>query len=117
MNKHLKRARIFARLMDDQFSFLGIKFGLDNIIGIVPGIGDVAGLSLSMYLIWVGHQMELPTHKKAKMIQNVVLDTMIGFLPFVGDIGDLFFKANAKNLQILEEHDGKTVLEGEVIRE
>ena len=50
-------------------------------------------------------------------VQNVVLDTMIGFLPFVGDIGDLFFKANAKSLQILEEHDGKTVLEGEVIRE
>jgi len=117
MNTHLKRARVFAKLMDNQFSFLGVKFGLDNIIGIVPGIGDVAGMSLSVYLIWVGHQMDLPKHKKAKMIRNVVLDTAIGILPLVGDLGDLFFKANTKNLEILEEHAGKTVLEGEVIRE
>jgi len=117
MNTHLKRARVFAKLMDNQFSFLGVKFGLDNIIGIVPGIGHVAGMSLSVYLIWVGHQMDLPKHKKAKMIRNVVLDTAIGILPLVGDLGDLFFKANTKNLEILEDHAGKTVLEGEVIRE
>lgn len=116
-NRHLQRARIFAKLMDNQFNFLGVRFGLDNIIGIVPGVGDVAGMSLSMYLIYVGHQMDLPKHKKTKMIRNIVLDTAIGFLPIVGDLGDLFFKANTKNLQILEEHDSKTVLEGEVIRE
>lgn len=115
-NKHLRRARVFAKLMDNQFSFFGIRFGLDNIIGLAPGVGDIAGLSMSFYLIWVAHQMELPTHKRAKMIRNVVIDTCIGFIPVLGDLGDLFFKANTKNLQILEDHDSETVLEGEVIQ-
>lgn len=122
MNKHLKAARIFAKLMDNQFSFLGIGFGVEGIIGIVPGIGDILGMFLSCYLIWIGYQMKVPVGKLVQMSANVLFDTFIGSVPFVGDIADILFKANMRNLRILEEFagvskNGETIIEGEVIRE
>jgi hypothetical protein len=102
-NKHLRAARIFAKWMDGQYSFLGINFGFDNILGFFPGIGDFLSFLLSLYLVWIGVVMELPGKQIRKMITNVVLDAAIGSVPVLGDIGDLFFKANQKNLQILEE--------------
>jgi hypothetical protein len=113
MNKHLKTARSIANMMDNQFKVFGIGFGLDNILGLFPGFGDFATLLLSGYLVWIGYQMGLPTPKLLQMISNVLLDTVIGSVPVLGDIGDLFFKANLKNLQILEEFEG--VIEGEVV--
>jgi hypothetical protein len=120
INNHLKAARIFARLMDNQFSFLGVGFGLDSIIGIVPGAGDLLSLVLSFYLIWIGFDMKLPAEKITQMVGNVLVDAFIGTVPFIGDIADVFFKANIKNLRILEEfanngHGTNNVFEGEVV--
>ena len=102
--------------MDNQFRIFGISFGLDNVLGLFPGLGDVASLLLSGYLIWIGYQMGLPSVKILQMIKNVVVDALIGTLPLIGDIGDLFFKANLKNLEILEQFE-TTVVEGELVRE
>lgn len=110
---YLKSARIFAQMMDNQFSFLGIKFGIDNIVGLVPGVGDALGFCFSFYLIWVARQMELPQRKISQMISNLVLDMFLGSFPVVGDIFDVVFKANMKNLKILEEH--AAVIEGEIL--
>jgi hypothetical protein len=122
ISNHLKTARIFALLMDNQFSFLGVRFGIDSIIGFVPGIGDLLSFFLSLYLIWIGFEMKLPAEKIAQMVSNVLLDTFIGSVPLIGDIGDVFFKANIRNLRILEEFaqygtKADEVIEGEVIRE
>lgn len=117
--QHLKTARIFAKMMDNQFSFLGIGFGIDAIIGIVPGIGDLFGMMLSGYLVWIGYEMKVPTEKLIQMISNVLIDGFMGSVPFIGDVADVFFKANMRNLRILEEFagrpDGQVVVEGEVI--
>ncbi len=122
MNTHLKAARVFAKLMDNQFSFLGIGFGIDGIIGLVPGFGDVLGMLLSCYLLWIGYEMKLPANQIAKMVGNILVDTFVGSVPFVGDIADVLFKANIRNLQILEEfadekHNGQTVVDAEVVDE
>jgi hypothetical protein len=114
---HLQKARLFARLMDNQFNFLGVRFGLDNLIGLIPGIGDVLSAIFSFYLIWIGVQMNLPSQLINKMVINLLLDTVIGSIPLIGDLGDIFFKANLKNLRILENYDSGEVLEGEVIQE
>lgn len=111
---HLHTARIFAQLMDNQFSILGIRFGIDSLIGFIPGIGDFLSVVLSLYLLWVGYQMNVPSHIMSKMVRNVVFDAVIGTIPLAGDLFDLFFKANIKNLRILEEYQNNTV-EGEII--
>ncbi len=116
MNHHLRRARFIAQLMDSQFGFLGIRFGLDSLIGLIPGLGDIVGLGFSLYLLFVGWHLKVSHLILGKMILNVVIDTAIGAVPLVGDIGDLFFKANLKNLQLLETHfrrDGEaSVIDG-----
>lgn len=114
MKNHVKMARLFATLMDNQFKVLGVGFGLDNILGLVPGIGDLLSFALSFYLIWIGFKMELPSEKLSQMVKNILVDALIGSIPVVGDFGDLFFKANMKNLRIIEEFDDQ-VVEGEVI--
>jgi hypothetical protein len=117
---HLKTARLLAKLMDNQFSFFGIKFGLDTVLGIFPGIGDVISLLVSIHLIWVGIKIDLPKEKLIKMLRNIFIDTVIGSVPIIGDISDIFIKANIKNLEILEafaKENAKleAVLKGEII--
>lgn len=101
---HLRLARNFADLMDNKFSFWGIHFGWDTIIGFIPGFGDVVSFLLSFYLVWIGYDLGVPSKLKTRMIRNIVIDTMIGTVPILGDIGDVFFKANVRNLRILEEY-------------
>ena len=119
-NPHLEIARTLATFLDSQYSILGIKFGFDSLIGLLPGIGDLVSLFLSLYLIWIGHQMNMPQTKLMKMVLNVAIDTAIGAIPIIGDIGDVFFKANLKNLKILEDFDRAQrmeaggIVEGEV---
>lgn len=118
-HQHLQFARRFARLMDNQFSILGFRFGLDGIVGMIPGLGDLIGLALSSYLIWIAANFNVPASKLLHMIINVLIDLFIGSVPVIGDLGDIFFKANQRNLQILEEHtalnETSTVIEGELI--
>jgi hypothetical protein len=120
-NPHLEIARTLATFLDSQFSFLGVRFGFDSLIGLIPGIGDLAGLFLSLYLIWIGYQMRVPQSTLMKMAWNVGVDTAIGAIPILGDIGDVFFKANVKNLKLLEDFDraqradASGVVEGDVV--
>jgi len=114
MNTHLGYARRFAHLMDSQFKIFGVSIGLDSVIGLIPGAGDVATMFLSGYLVWIGYQMHLPVTKLLQMVGNILVDTLIGAIPLIGDLGDIFFKANLKNLAILEEFD-HNIVEGEVV--
>jgi len=93
-----------ARLMDARFGIPGFRFGLDSVIGLVPGIGDAAGGLISAYLIYRAHQLGADSHIKAKMVQNAGFDFALGLVPVVGDIGDVFFKANTHNVRLLTQH-------------
>lgn len=103
-----RRLRHVARLLDSSvvIPVLGVRIGADAILGLVPGIGDTAMGLVGAYLIYEAHRLGAPKSALARMIANVVLDTAIGAIPFVGDIWDIFFRSNDRNMQILARHVG-----------
>jgi hypothetical protein len=99
----LQRVRQLAELLDSKFSVAGIRFGLDSIVGLIPGVGDIATLLTGLYPIYIAqkHGIGLPT--RARMLGNLLLDAGVGAVPLLGDLFDLAYKANMKNLRILEK--------------
>jgi hypothetical protein len=104
----LARITLLAQLMDSAFFIPGLnrRVGLDSVIGLVPGVGDAISAALSSYIIWEARQLGLPRWKIARMIGNVAVDTAIGAIPLAGDLFDVYFKANMRNLRIIHEHLG-----------
>jgi hypothetical protein len=115
MKLHLKTAEILTHLLDKQFSVLGMRFGIDPIVGLIPGIGDLISFCVSLYIIWIALQMRLPRNKISKMTKNIIIDLIIGAVPIVGDFADFVYKANSKNLLILQSHTPVDFIEGEII--
>lgn len=107
--KRIRRIALIARLTDTAFVVPGtdVKLGLDAVVGAVPVVGDVAMLAVSAVMIHDAHQLGLPKAKLAQMARNSVLDATIGAIPFIGDLFDLVFRANEKNLRIIEQHLGR----------
>src|SRR5919112_6700860 len=104
----LARITALAKLLDNAFLIPGLnpRVGLDAVIGLVPGIGDVISTALASYIIWEARQLGLPRWKIARMIGNVAFDTALGAVPLAGDLFDIFFKANERNLRIIHDHLG-----------
>ena len=100
------RLDAIANLLDNAFTLPGtnIRFGIDGIIGLVPGIGDLVTTALSSYLIWEARRLGLPRWKIARMVGNVAFDTVIGVVPLIGDAADVLFKANRRNMRIIRDH-------------
>ena len=115
MRKHLKIATSLANLLDNKFEFMGLRFGIDPILGLIPGGGDLVSFLLSLYIVWIGLKMELPRNRIIRMIWNTTLDFGIGLVPVLGDIADFAFKSNLMNLEILKQHAGKDIIEGEIV--
>ena len=106
-----KHARIeqlmqIAELMDGQFTVPGtdIQFGLDAIIGLVPGIGDLVSGAISIWLIREARRLGVPRWLVARMVWNVAVDVTIGAVPVAGDAFDFAWKANRKNMALLRRH-------------
>jgi len=104
----MARITLVAKLMDSAFLIPGLnrRVGLDAVLGLVPGVGDALSAALASYIIWEARQLGLPRWKIARMIGNVAVDTTLGAIPFAGDVFDVFFKANERNLRIIHEHLG-----------
>ena len=117
------RLEALAHLLDSAFVIPGTRHrvGLDAVIGLVPGIGDLISTALASYIVWEAKQLGLPRWKIARMIGNVAVDTTIGAIPLAGDLFDVAFKANRRNLKIvrdhLERHGGlPRTIEGQAVR-
>ena len=80
------------------------SIGLDGIVGLFPGVGDLAGTFVSALIVASATQAGLPRAAVGRMMANVVVDTLLGSIPFLGDLFDFAFKANMKNIQIYREH-------------
>jgi hypothetical protein len=78
-----------------------IKLGADAIIGLVPGVGDVVTTGISLYIVVEGYRLGAKTKTIAKMVGNVAIDFLLSEIVVVGDIADVFFKANKRNIAIL----------------
>jgi len=98
--------RALRRWLDEAFRVPGtsFRFGWDPIIGLVPWAGDLVTALLSLAIITQGHRMRLPRVVQLRMLLNVVIDIAFGVIPFVGDVADLFWKSNSKNMALLERH-------------
>jgi uncharacterized membrane protein len=102
----LRRLEALAKLMDNAFVLPGtdIRFGLDGVIGLVPGIGDVVSGIVSSYLIWEARRLGVSKWILGRMMANTLIDTTIGAIPLAGDFFDVMFKANVKNMSLLRRH-------------
>ncbi|MGF1588022.1 MAG: DUF4112 domain-containing protein [Pleurocapsa sp.] len=108
--KNLQKIRRMANLLDTAIGIPGTKFriGLDPILGLIPGGGDLITAGMSAYLVFLATRFGLEKPEIAKMVKNIMLETTIGFIPIAGDLFDAYFKANIRNLEILERHLAKT---------
>lgn len=104
-----------ANLLDRQFKFGKYSFGIESFLGFIPGIGDILGVILALYIFKVGVDMGISRKHKTLMIFNIMMDFLIGLVPFLGDLFDVVFKANVRNLEILEKHHRGKYVEGEVL--
>ena len=101
----LARLQRLSRLMDSALRLPGgYRIGWDGIIGLIPGIGDLVGAGVSGYIIWEGMKLGLPRSVVLRMIGNVVLETGIGSIPLAGDAFDMVFKANIRNVRLMERY-------------
>jgi len=100
------RARGLARLLDDLIRIPGtnIGIGLDPIIGLIPGVGDVIGGLMSSYILMVAAQEGVPTSVLTRMLGNIALDSLVGVVPVVGDLFDVSVKSNRRNVDLLERY-------------
>ena len=102
----LIRLEALAKLMDGALVIPGtnIRIGLDGVIGLIPGIGDIIGGVISSYLIWEARQLGAPKWLIARMLVNMAFDTALGAIPIAGDVFDVMFRANMKNMALLRLH-------------
>lgn len=106
--RRLERLEKLATLLDAQFAIpgTGVRFGLDSLIGLIPGIGDTATGFLSLWIVWQGVRLGVGPGTAIRMLVNVLIDTVIGSIPLLGDIFDLAFKANLANIRLIQRHAG-----------
>jgi len=101
--RRVRRLQVLADLMDSAFVLPGtnLRFGLDPILGLAPGVGDLATNVISLYIVYQGWRLGATKKQMAMMLFNVAVDTVIGVVPIAGDAADFVFKANRRNLAIL----------------
>jgi hypothetical protein len=103
--KTLSRLQRIAKIMDTAWGipFTRIRFGMDSVIGLVPGAGDVIGLGISAYTLLLAHRLGAPSGLILRMLANAAIDAGLGTIPILGDVFDLFFKSNTRNLKLLAD--------------
>ena len=104
--RRLARISRLARTMDSAIRIpgTGIRFGADSVIGLVPGIGDAAGGLIGLFMINEARRLGLPKRKLLKMAANVGLDAVVGSVPLLGDVFDVYFKSHRRNANLILDH-------------
>jgi hypothetical protein len=105
----LDRLDMLATVFDTAFILPGtkVRFGVESLLRLVPGIGDAAASMLSCYLLYEAHRLGVPRLLFARMVMNVLLEGTVGVVPVAGDAFDVFFRANRRNVALLREHFAK----------
>lgn len=100
------RVERLAWLLDNAFPLPGLKFriGLDALLGLVPGFGDAAGVVLSSYIVHEAWRLGVPKSVLVRMWLNIVVEGVVGAVPLLGDVFDAAWKANMRNVALLEGH-------------
>jgi len=106
--RDLERLRAIARLFDTALGIPGTRwrFGIDALFGLVPGLGDVAGALVAIYALHVARSLRAPAAIQLHMLGNIAVDALVGTVPLIGDLFDFVFKAQTRNLALLEAWAG-----------
>lgn len=107
--KLIKRLQTIAHLFDDAVTVPGtsIKLGWDAVLGLIPIVGDASTTAVSAYFLWEAYRLGASRWTLTKMVWNVLVDFIIGFVPLVGDLFDVTFRANRRNMKLLEKELSK----------
>jgi hypothetical protein len=102
----LDRLDKLTRLLDTAFPIPGTRYriGLDGLLGLIPGVGDTIGAAFSAYIVLEAARLGVPKGILLRMIGNLAVETVVGIVPILGDIFDIAWKANVRNLALLREH-------------
>lgn len=102
----LDRLDMLATVFDTAFILPGtnVRFGVESLLRLVPGIGDAAASALSFYLLYEASRLGVPRLLMARMAANVLIEGAVGVVPFAGDAFDVFFRANRRNVALLRRH-------------
>ena len=116
------RVESMERLLERLFVIPGLNrpVGLDVILDLIPGIGDVAAAALGGYIVWEAKNLGMSRWQIGRMVGNVGFDFLLGLIPFVGAVPDFFFRSNTRNLKMIKRHldkhhPGTRTIEGEVV--
>lgn len=103
VQRHLRR---FAWLLDSSIPVPGTRyrFGIDPLLGLIPGIGDFLGLGLSSYILLYAHRIGVPRSVLLRMAGNVMIETVVGVVPLIGDVFDAAWKANERNVRLMQDY-------------
>ena len=99
----IRRMEMMAKLLDNAFVIPGTnqRVGIDAIIGLVPGLGDIATTLLSSYVIWEARNLGVSRIAIGRMLTNLVIHASVGASPILGDVFDAFFRVNQRNMRIV----------------
>jgi hypothetical protein len=100
--KDLERARALANWLDAKFEVGGVRFGLQGVVGLLPIGGDAITTLAGFYPLLVAYRHKLGGDVMTKLIANLAVQFVMGLLPWIGDYADVWFKANLRNLAVLE---------------
>jgi hypothetical protein len=100
------RIKTLARLLDSRWRVpgTGIRFGADALMSLLPGVGPAVSTAVSAYIIWEARRLGVSSGTLLRMIGNVGLDTLISSVPIAGSVGDMFFRANLRNMALIRQH-------------
>lgn len=109
----LKRIRALTQVLDNAIAIPGTNYriGLDPILGLLPGAGDAVGTVLSVYIVLEASRLGIPREMLVRMLGNILFETIVGSVPVLGDVVDATWKANLRNLTLLESHLGVPAVE------
>lgn len=110
--------QLLADWLDSIFKIPGtrIRFGLDAILGLLPGFGDTLSSIISLYILHASHRYGVPRMTMARMGLNTAIDWVVGSIPFAGDVFDVYWKANQRNVALLRRHLQQTPAERQQAR-
>lgn len=102
----MARLRHLATLLDGAIGIPGTKFrfGLDPLLGLIPGVGDLVGGVLSLFIVLSAARLGVSGSVIGRMMLNIVMDTAVGTVPVLGDIFDAGWKSNLRNVDLIEQH-------------
>lgn len=105
-DRYLERLRQWSVLLDQAFRIPGtnIRFGWDVIVGLVPGIGELSSPIFGALILVQAYRMGVPRVVQARMVINAIVDALLGLVPGLGNVADVFWRANTWNMRLLDRH-------------